>query len=102
MSWLEWFTWSLLGIMIYQAGKNFLKTAFQVIREIRALGWRDWWWWFEVTMDGNEFSHKLTIWNYCEGSKSRREFVNNLEELVHDRGRAHRLSNKIDDMRRKV
>jgi len=101
MSALEWFTWGLLGVMAYHAGKNFLKAAIKLGREIKALGWRDWWW-FEVTMEGNEFNRKLNIVNYCGNSKSRREFVNSLDELVRDRGRAHRISNKLDDMRRRV
>ena len=54
------------------------------IREIRKVGLRDWLW-FVVWLRRNEFSAKLTLSRYYP----------DMEKLVHDRNRAHRLDMEI-------
>jgi len=84
MSWLEWCSNELAwnNSILCREG---LHQVSQSIKEIKALGWKDWWW-FEVILGGDEFSPKLALWNYCRGCKTSRTFASKIEELSYARG----------------
>ena len=64
---------------------------YKIYKEIRAVGFKDWWW-FVITLKGDEFNPKLNLINYWDGCKI------DYKKLAKDRDKAHKIDNVLSDI----
>ncbi len=66
----------------------------QIIREIKAVGLKDWWW-FAVVLKRDEFNTPTHIFDYDPSSYSLTSWY---EKIARERERAHRIDMVLSDV----